>query len=98
MVRLLTLTGLRRDEVADACWAELGEQVWTIPKERMKSDAAFVVPLTKQMLAIIQALPRFKPGLHQVYDLEAYLEERRRGGELWAERLMAIVVEPPPER
>jgi integrase len=32
-----------------------------------------------------------KPGLHRVYDMHIYLEERRRGYELWAERLMAIV-------
>jgi len=31
-----------------------------------------------------------------VYDQHAYLEERRRGYELWAEKLMAIVRTEPP--
>ena len=36
-----------------------------------------------------------KPGLHEVYDQHAYLDEKRRALELWAQRLMGIV-EPPP--
>jgi integrase len=32
-----------------------------------------------------------KPGLHQVYDLHAYMSDRRRGYELWAEKLLAIL-------
>jgi integrase len=59
-VRLLILTGLRRNEVARAQWSEFDfdKALWTIPPERMKSDAAHVVPLTTEMLAIIQSLPR----------------------------------------
>jgi integrase len=60
MVRLLILTGLRRNEVAHARWSEfdLENAIWTIPAERMKSDAAHAVPLTSEMLAILQTLPR----------------------------------------
>jgi len=32
-----------------------------------------------------------RPGLHQVYDQAAYLSEKRRGLELWGERLAAIL-------
>jgi integrase len=33
-------------------------------------------------------------GLHQTYDLHRYRDEKRRGFELWADRLLAII-EPP---
>jgi integrase len=36
-----------------------------------------------------------RPGLHQVYDLHRFHDEKRRGFELWARRLIEIV-EPPP--
>jgi integrase len=171
MIRLLMLTGLRRNEVAESCWTEFdldGKAIWTIPAERMKGQngtaAAHVVALTSEMMSVIQSLPRIdggdflfssglignkpvsgfsqmkrrldqlmvgvakdwtvhdirrtfrthlsalpvpggdlvrelmiahtKPGLHKVYDQFGYLEERRRGYELWAERLMEIVKSP----
>jgi integrase len=34
-------------------------------------------------------------GLHQTYDLHRYRDEKRRGFELWADRLLRIV-QPPP--
>ena len=36
-----------------------------------------------------------KPGLHKVYDLHAYRDEKRRCLELWEKRLRSII-EPPP--
>jgi integrase len=36
-----------------------------------------------------------RPGLHQVYDLHRFHDEKRRGFELWAQRLLQIV-EPAP--
>ena len=40
------------------------EKLWTIPAERMKADAAHVVPLSDDVVAILQSLPRFKKGDH----------------------------------
>jgi integrase len=37
-----------------------------------------------------------QPGLHQVYDQYAYLDEKRRALELWAMRLRDIISPPPP--
>ena len=37
-----------------------------------------------------------QPGLHQVYDQYAYVDEKRRALQLWAARLRAIVQPPPP--
>jgi integrase len=67
---LLLLTGLRLNEVADATWSEidLGKKLWVIPAGRMKGKEsrarAHAVPLTDEMLAILEALPRFKSGEH----------------------------------
>jgi integrase len=66
--RLLLLTGLRLNEVVNASWPEfdLKEKLWTIPKERMKGTdekaRPHAVPLTDDMLAILESLPRFKRG------------------------------------
>jgi len=38
-----------------------------------------------------------KPGLHRVYDLHAYVDEKRRALDLWAAELRDIV-EPPPAK
>ncbi|MFF0920521.1 tyrosine-type recombinase/integrase [Rhizobium leguminosarum] len=62
MVKLLLLTGQRRDEVASAQRSEfdLGANVpaWTIPKERAKNGKAHVVPLSPAAVEIIESLPR----------------------------------------
>ncbi|MDV4182950.1 site-specific integrase [Rhizobium brockwellii] len=61
MVKLLLLTGQRRDEVASAQRPEfdLGANVpaWTIPKERAKNGKAHVVPLAPAAVEIIESLP-----------------------------------------
>ena len=64
LFKLLMLTGARRSEVAEAQWREfeLAKKIWTIPAERMKADAAHVVPLTDDALSVLQSLPRFKRG------------------------------------
>jgi integrase len=66
LFRMLALTGQRKSEVAEARWLEfdLTRKLWTIPAERMKADAAHVVPLTDDVIAILHALPRFKKGDH----------------------------------
>jgi integrase len=68
LYRLLLLTGLRLNEVADAKWSEfnLRDGVWVIPANRMKGRdgrvSDHVVPLTADILAILEKLPRFKGG------------------------------------
>ncbi len=66
MFRVLALTGQRKSEVAEARWSEidLERKLWTIPAERMKADAAHVVPLSDDVVAILQSLPTFKSGDH----------------------------------
>ena len=66
LFRMLALTGQRKSEVAEARWSEIDlvGKLWTIPAERMKADAAHVVPLSDDVIAILESLPRFKKGDH----------------------------------
>jgi integrase len=66
LLRLLALTGQRKSEVAEARWREfdLEKRLWVIPAERMKMEAAHVVPLTDEASALLAQLPRFKKGDH----------------------------------
>ena len=52
------LTGSRTSEVLGMQWAEIDfeERVWTCPAERMKGNEEHQVPLTDDMLAIIEPL------------------------------------------
>ena len=61
VVRTLLLTGQRREEVASMCWPELTpapKAAWLIPASRAKNGIAHMVPLSKQALAVIEAMPR----------------------------------------
>jgi integrase len=66
--RLLVLTALRLNEAADTSWSEfdLANRLWTIPAHRMKGKNGkarpHAVPLTNDVLAILERLPRFKTG------------------------------------
>jgi integrase len=60
-MRLLLLTGQRLREVAEMQWSEIDfdKALWTIPAGRMKADSAHVVPLSQDVVAIIESLPRW---------------------------------------
>ena len=60
IVRLLILTGQRRDEVAGMTWSELTDDLalGTIPSRRTKNGEPNVVPLSLTAQEILQHLPR----------------------------------------
>ncbi|MFC3167305.1 tyrosine-type recombinase/integrase [Paracoccus fontiphilus] len=63
MLRLLLLTGQRREEVAAMRWAEIEgihgpAPLWVIPASRSKNGKPHAVPLAPEAAAILQALPR----------------------------------------
>jgi integrase len=62
MLKLLLLTGQRRSEVAEMQWSELDldQSIWIIPGERTKNEEEHVVPLSAEVMAVIEALPRFE--------------------------------------
>jgi integrase len=60
IVKLLMLTGARRDEIAGLRWSEfdLDAATITLPPARTKNRREHVVPLPDQALAILEAQPR----------------------------------------
>jgi integrase len=68
LYRLLILTGLRLNEVADAKWSEfdLRNGFWIVPAARMKGKDGravdHVVPITDEVASILKSLSRFKSG------------------------------------
>lgn len=60
IVRLLLLTGQRRDEVAEARWEEFDfkKRLWTIPAERAKNGIAHTLPLSDTALKILKSVDR----------------------------------------
>ncbi len=78
-LRLLLLTGQRRDEVAGMRWADIDDSdesgpVWTIAADATKASRAHAVPLSPLAMQILQECPRFGA---QVFSTR----QRRGGGE-----------------
>ena len=65
IVRLLILTGQRRDEIAELRWDEvkLDLGMISLPPERVKNDLAHDIPVSPAVRAIIAARPRNESGL-----------------------------------
>lgn len=58
LVRLLLLSGQRRNEVAGMRWAEFDDDVWTVPAERAKNGKPNDVPLAAFAFDQLHALTR----------------------------------------
>jgi integrase len=63
VIRLLILTGTRRDEAGDMSFSELDEKrrLWTLPPARTNNGREHVIPLSAQAWALIDARPRSVP-------------------------------------
>jgi integrase len=59
-LQFLTMTLARSGEVRGMTWGEvdLKAALWTVPAERMKMGREHRVPLTKEAVALLEALPR----------------------------------------
>jgi integrase len=59
IVRMLMLTGQRREEVTAMTWDEIAGDfsTWTLPASRAKNGAAHLVPLSSQAQAILRVAP-----------------------------------------
>jgi len=72
LVRLLILTGQRREEVTGMAWSELDYDhasktwtaggLWSLPAARMKSKRPHIVPLSRPAREIIEAQPKGSAG------------------------------------
>jgi integrase len=60
IVRLILLTGCRRQEVGSMEWCEIDGELWTVPASRMKGGLAHEVPLP--LLALAQLPPKVSGG------------------------------------
>jgi len=62
IIQLLMLTGVRKSEASDARWPEfdLKRNLWTVPAERFKSKSTHLLPLTNEVVLLVESLPRFK--------------------------------------
>jgi integrase len=58
LYRVLVLTGQRLREVAEMTWQEVDGDTWTLPGSRSKNGDEHVVPLSPEVVAILEALPR----------------------------------------
>ncbi len=56
--QLLLLTAQRSGEVRAMCWNEISDGRWTLPAARTKAKRAHVVPLSRQVEAILGSLLR----------------------------------------
>ncbi|MGY6282641.1 tyrosine-type recombinase/integrase [Methylorubrum extorquens] len=61
ILKLLILTGQRRDEVGEMVWSELdlAGGLWSLPGERTKNRRPHDVPLSATALAILSDVPRW---------------------------------------
>jgi integrase len=59
IVKLLILTGQRREEVAGMSWSELHleKALWSLPAGRTKNHRPHDVPLSEQVLLVIKGVP-----------------------------------------
>jgi integrase len=60
IIKLLALTGQRRDEIGGMRWSEIDEdkKLWTIPGFRTKNHREHIVPLSDSALVLVAASPR----------------------------------------
>jgi integrase len=60
IVRLLILTGQRREEVSAMAWSEIdiGKALWSLPAERTKNGRPHDVPLSDESLSLIDKISR----------------------------------------
>lgn len=61
-MKLLLLTGQRRDEVAGMSWGEvdMAEKVWVLPASRSKNGKAHTVHLSEPAVRVLERVPRIE--------------------------------------
>jgi integrase len=69
LVRILLLSGLRRDEARLGRWPEISADSWIVPTERSKNHLEFLCPLNAQAQAVIAAMPRIEGKAGYVFTL-----------------------------
>jgi integrase len=62
IIRLLILTGCRRQEIGGMCWSEFDDpknpSKWTLPKGRSKNNRAHTLPVLPMIQAVLDTVPK----------------------------------------
>jgi integrase len=84
IIKLLIVTGCRRQEVGSMRWDELQPEkgLWIIPRERTKNGKAHTLPLPEMAWSIIATVPRWHDG--------AFVFGRTAGFQQWAPHKRAL--------
>jgi integrase len=80
-VRLMLLSGCRRNEVGHMRWSEIDPErrLWVIPSERSKNHRQHAVPLSTQAWAILASTPRLV-GCDFLFSLDGRVPINHWGG------------------
>jgi integrase len=79
IVRVLILTGQRREEVAGMTWDEIAPDlsVWTLPATRAKNGVVHVVPLSPEAQDVLRKAPHFTKDAADRLDAVDETEDER---------------------
>jgi integrase len=90
-LQLLALTFCRSIEIREAEWKEFDfeDKLWRIPAERMKMKRDHLVPLSKQMLAVLEKLRTYSGGGQYVFP--SYQSETKPFGRTALQRALRIM-------
>jgi integrase len=79
LVKMLILTGQRRDEIRCLQWAELDfdNRTWTLPAARNKGKRDHKLPLTATVASLLDELPRLGPFVFTVSGAKPYAGAKR---------------------
>ena len=58
VVRMLALTGARREEIAQLRWSEIADNTITLEGGRTKTGAPHIIPLSSAAQALLASVPR----------------------------------------
>jgi integrase len=96
LIKLLTLTAQRRDEVGQMTWREvdIDARLWTIPKERAKNGIAHDVPLSDSAVKVLAGVRRIASSRGLVFTTTG--ETQVSGFSKAKKRLDAAVPSAPP--
>jgi len=100
IVKLLTITGQRRDEVGAMTWNEVDFDagVWNLPAERSKNHRAHSIPLSPPAVAILKSMTR---RVRDDDSPDCVFGESGRGFSGWSKAKAALdrrIGEPAPWR
>jgi len=71
LIRLLILTGCRREEIGGMLWSEIDGNVFALPAERSKTNTARDIPLSPAAVAILLSIPRVE-GRERVFPTNSW--------------------------